>query len=93
MRIRFAVGIAAIVLLAPAVPATADDWKEEYRDGPCLVKREAKDGDYLKEIKCKEGIGATWHGEWKREFRDGPCLVEIDAKRDEYKEEVKCEPD
>lgn len=42
------------------------------------------------EVKCKDGIGARWHGEWKQEYRDGRCVVKVDAKRDEYKEEVKC---
>lgn len=67
------------------------EWKEEFRDGPCEVKLESKRGEFKKEIKCKDGVGARWHGEWKDEFRDGPCQVKIEAKRDEYKEEVKCE--
>lgn len=67
------------------------EWKEEFRDGPCRVKTESKDGEYKREIKCKDGIGAPWRGEWKSEFRDGPCLVKQEAKRDEFKEEVKCE--
>lgn len=67
------------------------DWKEEYRDGPCTVKEEAKRDEFKREIKCKDGIGARWHGEFKREFRDGPCRVQIDTKHDEYKEEVKCD--
>ncbi|NMF96038.1 hypothetical protein GPA27_01335 [Aromatoleum toluolicum] len=67
------------------------EWKEEYRDGPCQVKSESKRGEFKREIKCKDGIGADWSGEWKSEFRDGPCLVKQDVKRDEFKEEVKCE--
>jgi hypothetical protein len=56
------------------------------------VKLEAKRGEYKREIKCKDGAGASWErGEWKEEYRDGPCLVKIEAKRDEYKEEIKCE--
>ena len=67
------------------------EWKDEFRDGPCKVKTESKHGEYKREIKCKEGVGAQWRGEWKTEFRDGPCLVKQEAKRDEFKEEVKCE--
>jgi hypothetical protein len=67
------------------------EWKEEYWDGPCQVKSESKRGEFKREIKCKNGIGADWRGEWKSEFRDGPCLVKQDVKRDEFKEEVKCE--
>jgi hypothetical protein len=66
--------------------------KEEFWDGPCEVKIESKRGEFKREIKCKDGIGAQWRGEWKTEFRDGPCLVKQEAKRDEFKEEVKCEP-
>jgi hypothetical protein len=74
-------------------PALGDEWKDEFWDGPCQVKREAKRGEFKREIKCKDGIGAHWHGEWKKEFRDGPCQVKIEAKRDEYKEQVKCDHD
>lgn len=66
------------------------EWKEEFWDGPCEVKIESKRGEFKREVKCKDGIGARWGGEWKREFRDGRCLVKQDAKRDEFKEEVKC---
>jgi hypothetical protein len=55
------------------------------------VKSESNRGEFKREIKCKDGIGAGWHGEWKAEFWDGPCLVKQDVKRDEFKEEVKCE--
>ncbi|MGR4868432.1 hypothetical protein ACIPRI_06145 [Variovorax sp. LARHSF232] len=64
----------------------ADPW-----GGPCDVKTDSKRGEYKREIKCKDGIGAAWRGEWKTEFRDGPCLVKQEAKRDEFKEEIKCE--
>jgi len=67
------------------------EWKEEFWDGPCEVKIESKRGEFKREIKCKDGVGAQWRGEWKKEFRDGPCLVKQEAKRDEFKEEVKCE--
>jgi hypothetical protein len=67
------------------------EWKEEFWDGPCRVKLEAKRREFKREVKCKDGVGARWHGEWKEEFWDGPCQVKLEAKRDEYKEEVKCE--
>lgn len=95
--------LAAALLVMPAAVHADDlrspadrrwwqgEWKEEYRDGPCQVKSESKRGEFKREIKCKDGIGADWSGEWKSEFRDGPCLVKQDVKRDEFKEEVKCE--
>ncbi len=67
------------------------EWKEEFWDSPCEVKIESRRGEFKREIKCKDGIGARWRGEWKKEFRDGPCLIKQEAKRDEFKEEVKCE--
>jgi hypothetical protein len=54
------------------------------------VKLESKRGEFKREIKCKDGVGARWREE-KREFRDGPCTVKVEARRDEYKEEVKCD--
>lgn len=68
----------------------AGEWKEEFWDGPCEVKIESKRGEFKREIKCKDGVGARWGGTWKKEFMDGPCKVKQDAKRDEFKEEVKC---
>lgn len=68
------------------------ETKDEYWDGPCRVKTESKGGEFKREIKCKDGVGAWWGGEWKREFRDGRCFVKQEAKYDEFKEEVKCEP-
>jgi hypothetical protein len=92
-------GLALILVVAAMEPAAArdrgswgrGDFKEEFRDGPCEVKVESKRGEYTREIKCKDGVGAGWREQGKREFRDGPCLVKVDAKRDEYKEEVKCD--
>ncbi|MGH8566694.1 MAG: hypothetical protein ACREXU_01435 [Gammaproteobacteria bacterium] len=69
------------------------EWKEEFWDGPCEVKLESKRGEFKREVKCKDGVGASWHGEWQKEFWDGPCKVKLEAKRDEFKEEVKCEGD
>ena len=51
------------------------EWKEEFWNGPCEVKIESKRGEFKREIKCKDGVGARWHEEGKREFRDGPCTV------------------
>ena len=99
-------GVVLIVGIACVTPAPGDDrgsgpgvhgrwwqgeWKEEFWDGPCTVKIESKRGEFKREIKCKDGVGARWRGEGKHEFRDGPCTVKVDAKRDEYKEEVKCD--
>lgn len=93
----------AALLVAPATSSADDfrspgekrwwqgEWKEEYWDGPCQVKSESKRGEFKREIKCKDGIGADWRGEWKDEYWDGPCLVKQDVKRDEFKEEVRCE--
>jgi hypothetical protein len=99
-------GVAMIVVVACVTPALGDDrrggpggqeswwrgeWKEEFWNGPCEVKLESKRGEFKREIKCKDGVGARWRDEGKREFRDGPCTVKVEAKRDEYKEEVKCD--
>ena len=35
------------------------DYKEEYWDGPCQVKTESKRGEFKREVKCKDGVGAT----------------------------------
>jgi hypothetical protein len=100
------VGLAMIVGIAWVTPALGDErrggpygggrwwrgeWKEEFWDGPCEVKLESKRGEFKREIKCKDGVGAGWRYEGKREFRDGPCTVKVEAKPDEYKEEVKCD--
>lgn len=66
-------------------------WNEEYWDGPCEVKIEKKRGEFKREIKCKDGVGARWRGEWKKEFRDGRCWIKQEATREEFKEEVKCD--
>jgi len=67
------------------------DWKEEFWNGPCAVKLESKRGEFKREIKCKDGVGAGWRERGTWEFRDGPCTVKVEAKYDEYKEEVKCD--
>ncbi|MGR8980828.1 MAG: hypothetical protein ACU84H_12170 [Gammaproteobacteria bacterium] len=68
-----------------------NDWREDYWDRPCEVKLESKRGEFKREVKCKDGVGANWRGEWKEEFWDGPCKVKLEASREEFKEEVKCE--
>lgn len=99
-------GVAMLVACACVTPAPADDrrgspgsqgrwwrgeWKEEFWNGPCEVKLESKRGEFKREIKCKDGVGARWRERGKQEFRDGPCAVKVEAKHDEYKEEVKCD--
>lgn len=95
-------GSIGVLLPALAEDRNGDDakrrwWrgegKEEFWDGPCEVKLESKRGEFKREVKCKDGVGASWHGEWQKEFWDGPCKVKLEAKRDEFKEEVKCEGD
>lgn len=99
------VHLLATTLLLAQPAAFADDdmrprdgkrwWRGELREDfwadLCEVKVESKRGEFKREIKCKDGIGAPWRGEWKTEFRDGPCLVKQEAKREEFKEEVKCD--
>lgn len=68
-----------------------DEWREDYWARPCEVKMESKAGEFKREVKCKDSIGATWRGEWKEEFWDGPCKVKLEATHEEFKEEVKCE--
>ena len=96
-------GVAALFAIACVKLAPGDDrtgshgrwwhgeWKEEFWNGPCEVKLESKRGEFKREIKCKDGVGARWRDEGKWEFRDGPCTVKVEAKRHEYKEGVKCD--
>ena len=93
MRTWPMLGVLMVVGLGLVRPALGHEWKDEFQGGPCQVKREAKRGEFKREIKCKGGVGARWHGEWKQEFRDGPCQVKVEATRDAYKEEVTCDRD
>jgi len=34
------------------------EWKEEFWDGPREVKIESKRGEFKREVKCKDGVGA-----------------------------------
>lgn len=88
------------VCAALPAAANADDshrgwWhgslRDPYWERPCEVKLESKPGEFKREIKCKNGRGATWRGEWKDEFQDGRCKVKLEASRETFKEEVKCE--
>jgi hypothetical protein len=97
MRTWGALGVAMILAVACVTPAPGaqgrwwrGEWKEEFWNGPCEVKRESKPGEFKREIKCKDGVGARWRP-GKQEFRDAACIVKVDAKHDEYKEEVKCD--
>lgn len=102
MTVNTVLGLSMVVamscgLLAPALADHRDDddeWEEEFRDGPCKVKRESDGDDYKEEIKCPNGRGAHWRrGEWRDEYWDRGCKVKIEAKYDEFKKEVKCERD
>ncbi|WP_421831859.1 hypothetical protein [Limnobacter sp.] len=64
--------------------------KQEYWDGPCLVKIESKPYEYKKEVKCEDGFSPVADAPWKEEYRDGECKVKREAKYDEFKEEIKC---
>ena len=67
-----------------------DRSKQEYWDGPCLVKIESKPYEYKKEVKCEDGFSPVADAPWKEEYRDGECKVKREAKYNEFKEEIKC---
>jgi hypothetical protein len=75
----------------------SDWWRDSLRDpyweSPCEFKLESKPGEFKREIKCRNGRGATWRGVWKEEFYDGRCKVKLEATREVFKEEVKCDHD
>ena len=71
-------GVATILVIACVTPVPGDDrrgglggpgrwwrgeWKEEFWNGPCEVKLESKRGEFKREIKCKDGVGAGWRDE------------------------------
>lgn len=81
--------------VSPAFGWDGDDgyWersKQEYWDGPCLIKIESKPYEYKKEVKCEDGFSPVADAPWKEECRDGECKVKREAKHDEFKEEIKC---
>lgn len=79
---------------SPALPAHdrhPHRVEQEYRDGPCTVKRERSGRERRLEVKCRDGIGADWSGAYKRAFREGRCTVRIEATRDRYTEERSCD--
>ncbi|WP_334120928.1 hypothetical protein [Limnobacter sp.] len=63
--------------------------KQEYWDGPCLIKIESKPFEYKKEVKCEGGFSPVADAPWKEEYRDGDCKVKREARYSEFKEEVK----
>lgn len=70
------------------------EYKEEFRDGPCLVKRELKrDGSWKEQRECRgrlAGPHAHPRGDYKEKYTDGPCKVEREWKRGEFKEKIEC---
>lgn len=91
----FTAVVMAMVFASSAI-ARGDDYgywersKQEYWDGPCLIKVESKPFEYKKEVKCEDGFSPVADAPWKEEYRDGPCKVKREAKYDEFKEEIKC---
>ncbi|WP_199724984.1 hypothetical protein [Noviherbaspirillum saxi] len=70
------------------------EYKEEYWDGNCKVKRKQdKNGEYEEERKCRP-LRSGYHAErreYQEEYRDGDCKVKRkQAKNGEYEEERKC---
>lgn len=103
MLARILLPFAMLGLSSLATAASWDDdrgrgnreFKQEYWDGDCKVKREAKkDGEYKEERECKGARRHARHGEgreYKQEYWDGNCKVKREAKKDgEYKEEREC---
>lgn len=74
------------------------EYKEEYWDGNCKVKRKQdKNGEYEEERKCR--APRAQHGrdvivefrEYQEEYREGDCRVKRKQdKNGEYEEERKC---
>lgn len=86
----------AFAFMSPTHATGGDDYgywersKQEYWDGPCLIKIESKPFEYKKEVKCEDGFSPVADAPWKEEYRDGDCKVKREAKYDEFKEEIKC---
>ncbi|WP_370262325.1 hypothetical protein [Limnobacter sp.] len=86
----------SLTLVVPSHARSGDDYgyferiKQEYWDGPCLVKIDSKPFEYKREVKCEDGYSPVADAPWKEEFRDGHCKVKREAKYDEFKEEIKC---
>ena len=67
MRTLIILGTIIVFCIGVAAPALSDDWKEqsgrgrwwqgdykeEYWDGPCKVKIEAKRDEFKEEVKCE----------------------------------------
>ena len=69
-------------------------WREARHDPnwgkPCPIKLEKTKNGYTREVRCKNGVGASWRGDWTDEFQDGSCRVKLQATRDVFREEVRC---
>lgn len=93
MRTRSILGVLMVVGITIVWPALGDDWKdtsgqgrwwrgewkEEFWDGPCEVKREAKRGEFKREIKCKDGAGKTACMPRLRQLLPQVALYDFDA--------------
>lgn len=70
------------------------EYQEEFRDGPCKVKRELKrDGGWKEERECKGRLPGSYRhprGEYKEKYTDGPCRIEREWKHGEFKEKIEC---
>lgn len=86
----------AFAFMSPTFATSGDDYgywersKQEYWDGPCLIKIESKPFEYKKEVKCEDGFSPVADAPWKEEYQDGECKVKREAKYDKFKEEIKC---
>lgn len=88
------------ILAATAAPSGASgadpkrwwlgDWSDGYATGRCTVRVEGARGQFRREIRCPDGIGARWGGEWRAEYRDGECYVKQVATRETFVEDVEC---
>ena len=91
LAVRLVFTLAALA----GAPALADrdgrEFKEKFRDGPCLVEREGKsDGFYKEQRECRYRAGAP---EFEEKFQDGRCRIEREQKADgTYKEKIECVP-
>ena len=52
MRTWPILGVLMVVSLGLVRPVLGHEWKDEFRDGPCQVKVEAKHDEYKEEVKC-----------------------------------------
>jgi hypothetical protein len=90
LRVLGIVGLVAAAVVPAAADRRGHEFKEKYRDGPCLVEREGKsDGSFKEQRECRYRPGAP---EFEEKYRDGPCWVEREQKSDgTYKEKIQCD--